>query len=142
MTINKPQVTEKPPERPIHVRVAEALGWIDCHEVAYGAKAGAFVWWGQKTRGFPEGIPRYDTSWEATGPLVEKYEITLGFIKGWFAHCEGDSGRLYLNQEDREEPTIANGETPLLAVCALILALAEAGKLTEDPWTRSSPAPR
>lgn len=116
-------------EKPLHVRVAEALGWT-----AIGSTR---VWFGLGADwdGVPPGhreydlqfIPDYDTSWSATGPLVEKYGIMIqpcgrhmNCAHGWTALCLYD-----------EEPMLVEevGDSPLLAVCHLILALKEAGKL-------------
>ena len=82
-------------------------------------------------------LARYDTDWAATGPLIERLGITLVLVSHdgpprgevlakpyWWAevgHLDWYDGPIC---DDRED-----GPTPLLAVCALILALAEAGKL-------------
>lgn len=109
-------------DKPLHVRVAEALGWT---QIQYARNfLGVYV-------GRPPGelqvgyesppVPRYDTNWAATGPLIERLTIALGWAgdnvpgqQRWAAMPGGFYG---------------HGETTLLAVCALILALSEAGKL-------------
>lgn len=119
-------------EKPIHVRVAKALGcerqrdwgkgWCCmCHGFPHGR--GPF-----NSGGFSEDtrIPRYDLDWSATGPLVEKYALDLWYVAKsvihphatWRATCEHAEG----SEED---------STPLLAICNLILALHAAGKLKE-----------
>jgi hypothetical protein len=102
-------------EKPLHVRVAEVLGWF--------AIPGAQIVDEQK---YHAALPRYDTDWAATGPLIEKFRITLGrnpFDGDWAAYHTWDVRALVQN------PPSAHGETPLLAICNLILALKEAGKL-------------
>jgi len=72
-------------EKPLHVQVAEALGWTGCNQ-------SGFDWWGdsQDTPSSPRGyakIPSYDTDWSATGPLIEKYGIAFvqNFDESWRA---------------------------------------------------------
>src|SRR3972149_10154355 len=104
-------------EKPLHVQVAEALGWTECQPssgvdlidcVGTSPAIGPGV-----------DVPRYDTDWSATGPLIEKYGIETkpngAFWQAWV-----------------DEPAMGGAEvgpTPLLAVCNLILALKAAGKL-------------
>ena len=118
-------------DKPLHVQVAEALGWT------YVGESEGF-WEGEPPPGtslydrIPRrldqhiGIPAYDTDWAATGPLIEQYGIDLLNCSGeWAADWYGPTG-------SSECPDI-RGEggfsTPLIAVCHLILALKEAGKL-------------
>lgn len=112
-----------PIERPLHVQVAEALGWqIEQFMTAEPRPTGA---------GFPPGskaleiIPHYDTDWSATGPFIEKYgfwlrqlDQTLSGPQPWDA----------FRNDDLTFPR-GFGPTPLLAVCNLIVRLAEAGIL-------------
>ncbi len=125
-------------DKPLHVRVAEALGWI-------GLTNERAPWW----YGYPRSgtalldavrdgsgrfrVPDYTTDWSATGPLIEKYRISVFMPdefcpdKGpWIAGIGGahgwDDGAVCLSED-------VNGPTPLLAVCQLILALHAAGKL-------------
>jgi hypothetical protein len=70
--------------------------------------------------------PRYDTDWSATGPEIERFKLDVwhvpadmpipGMSLRWRATCE--------RAEGSEE-----GDTPLIAICNLILALHAAGKL-------------
>lgn len=123
-------------DRPIHVQVAEALGWTEVF-------CAAGLWLG--TTPSPEAgdsdwtgyiVPDFDTDWSATGPLIEKYEVSLAedgcghtLDEKW--HAEAD----YYQEDGSEEygghwdSVDARGSTPLLSVCHLILALAKAGKL-------------
>jgi len=103
---------EPVPEKPLHVHGAEALGWTDLDKDGY----------------YRTDAPHYDIDWNATGPLIEKYGITLGpaprseeDAPPWWratprsALCAGYTTQL--------------GPTPLEAVCRLILELHKAGKL-------------
>jgi hypothetical protein len=120
----------KYPEPPLHVRVAEALGWTllppddsrdtECGGTEFWRPPGTSVSYCNACR--PEmAPPRYDTDWAATGPWIEKYGISLltgGSTAGkltWTAH----------NQHASE----LHHPAPLIAVCNLLLALKEADKL-------------
>lgn len=106
------------PEKPIHVRVAEALGckpepmgagdWFcSCEDRGHTNPDAAGEGWLQ--------VAAYDTDWSATGPIIERYEITVAHdSEGWMAE---------------QHPFVSKGTTPLLAVCHLLIALGEAGKL-------------
>lgn len=119
-------------EKPLHVRVAEALGcqakgipaagYWTCECPRADAEHG-FAWpHGSLTTGYdglehdPE-IAAYDTDWSATGPLIERYveEAENHGGDGWYVHGRG----LYT----------VHGQTLLVATCNLILALKAAGKL-------------
>lgn len=111
-------------EKPLHVRVAEALGWFDFQPSANG-------FWPLEWRGHPsrpiigephKKIPRFDTDWSATGPLIERFGIFLRRYYGdrWFA----SPGQPLPGGADT-----VDAATPLEAVCNLILALHAAGKL-------------
>jgi Bacteriophage P22, NinX len=110
-------------EKPLHVQVAEALGWTDCHP-----DANDLGWWGGTCPAeFDQlGIEsntlvyRYDEEWEATGPLIERYHLTV---------CPWPDDRTTWIAEWEEGVEAGQGPTPLIAVCHLILALAKAGKL-------------
>ena len=92
------------PSIPLHSRVARALNvaptprkFDDCHP-GYG--------W----------TPHYDTDWSATGPLIERYRVSLTSTPDeWWAVRSGFNGQ--------------DGPTPLIAACNLILTLHKAGKL-------------
>ncbi len=117
-------------EKPLHVRVAEALGcklflqrqtpdslpsyWrCGCHPQAHGNILG--IW-------------PYDTDWSATGPLIEKYKMTVENVCGTLASY-GNSAEWRAYVANAFGPKPVYGTTPLIAVCHLILALKEAGKL-------------
>ena len=125
-------------EKPLHVQVAEALGWEECIPFSvYGVKDGSWVGDDPRKKADSPGdfVPEYDTDWAATGPLIEKYGISViqpdehaperadgqwiagsGGAHGW------DDGSLCMD-------CYAGGVTPLIAVCNLILLLAKEGKL-------------
>ena len=67
-------------------------------------------------------LAHYDLDWAATGPLIEKYKLSVlpvwaGDLGTW------DAGWGYFQVQ-------ARGDSPLIAVCNLILKLAEIGSLT------------
>jgi hypothetical protein len=122
------------PEKPLHVRVAEALGWLECpdepgmwHPPGVRCDPDRLV--GEDIYACDEHaegadlLPEYDTDWSATGPLIERVGIDVGLDRPglWTAAiCQPD--------KDLME---AYGPSPLVAVCNLILALHAAGKLPE-----------
>ncbi len=112
------------PAKPLHVRVAEALGWKGLHPTSYEGDTRVF-WWGSPPGTaiqFAEGCWRYDTSWTATGPLIEKYKLDIVW--------DDDSWRAYWDGGDDGDMGIGvYAATPLVALCNLILELGEAGKL-------------
>lgn len=134
-------------DKPLHVRVAEALGckpefrsidWFcPCEPTPENLAARKQPGWTihswlpggkhteyQSTCGLR--VARYDISWFATGPLIEKYEITIGvsaYNGKWIATTER------YGEDFGYDPSVDFQETPLIAVCNLILALKEAGKL-------------
>lgn len=132
-------------ERPLHVKVAEALGYTKVKREGaswYGRPYPADQFWaGLDLKGGWYGVPRYDTDWSATGPLIKEYEIIImptnneresgpwvafqWWDREFFRYDEPDwlvldgSGKVYA------------GPTPLVAVCNLLLALHAAGKLPQ-----------
>jgi len=58
-------------------------------------------------------IPRYDTDWAVTGPLMERHRLTLTMRGSWW---------LARRAEDEITPVTA-GATPLVAVCHLLVRL-------------------
>ena len=121
-------------KKPLHVQVAEALGWTNSEENKDGDYWEALppqdgsahylfaedCWPRASYEESQETlVPHYDTDWSATGPLIEKYGIETkpngAFWQAWV-----------------DEPAIGGAEvgpTPLLAVCHLLLSLKTAGKL-------------
>ena len=116
----------------LHVQVAEALGWTEVQGKDH------IGWYGrppERQYGLDghgiSPLPHFDTDWSATGPLIEKYEISVGpgateagpwaAISGVFVDGGGWDG---LDFDYR-----GKGPTPLIAVCHLILAIKGAGKL-------------
>lgn len=136
-------------EKPLHVQVAEALGWTQIVEapflpVTVSNWLGKPPAWDKGTHQFISGIdyqrrsitvsvgsiPRYDTDWSATGPLIEQLALDV-FYEGRPRHDRGWTAQAWLPFGEKV-PSAAwskRGETPLLALCKLILALHAAGKL-------------
>lgn len=132
-------------EKPLHVRVAEALGWKNVADVTRAVGLGQSMWLGEPPPGDMAGtlyvahvdqgersltigsgsVPRYDTDWSATGPLIEKYGICLT----WWA----ERGRIVRWDASDNIPEqsqhLESGPTPLVAVCNLLLTLAQNGSL-------------
>lgn len=105
-------------EKPLHVQVAEALGWEPWDHKLLGPR------WRRPGSAHPEkAVPRYDTDWSATGPLIEKHMIIPRFGSGtWWAEADWPTYQKHIRWT-------GEGETPLIALCHLILSLKEAGKL-------------
>jgi len=103
-------------EKPLHVRVAEALGWKNCHPACE-------IWWGLTPNGDIRGVTRYDTDWSATGPLIEKCSVNV------LRNSRLGSGPAWKAQWDDNPRYHELADKPLVAVCNLILALKEAGRL-------------
>lgn len=112
-------MTPHPTDTPLHVKVAEALGWTDT--VLQGRPFGREPHWrGVPPDGIVAGdgrlvVPDYDSSWSATGPLLERHANEVSKFDGVWACVTGDA--------------IGRGASLLEAACHLILALAAAGKL-------------
>lgn len=128
-------------EKPLQVRVVEALGHkvrrlgpctsciqmpTDGGELPSHVERPHYHWemWQEFEWEAPDGIwvavPNYPEAWSATGPLIEKHEIYLNPDSAapelWWAGCDRTGLK-------------AHGDAPLIAVCNLILRLAEGGKL-------------
>jgi hypothetical protein len=102
-------------EKPLHVEVAEALGY----EVKFNVDpAGSMDSWEMRECVQWVLVPRYDLDWSATGPLIEKYGICQYLNCGaWHSYTASDGD------------DCGDGATPLESLCRLILALGKAGKL-------------
>ena len=121
-------MTDATESRPLHVQVAEALGWTwetQC-SLYYGEPDKCYG-----TGLFADGargcVPRYDTSWSATGPLVERHGITVG-LSAYNGKWEATTEPLG-EPEGRSYPSTDFHDTPLLAICHLILRLKAEGRL-------------
>jgi hypothetical protein len=142
---------------PLHVRVARALGWTDIQaQDDRGYDVGSLLGGGMFPRVMPEPrwvgvppdwhdgivhdyncdcgsppVPRYDTSWKAMGPQIERFGINLRethVMTGRESHPNELPPPVW-DAYDRENNAQGTGATPLLAVCHLFLALSAAGKL-------------
>ena len=126
-------------DKPLHVQVAEALGWTELEYGGWVEEIGGQIYQDHRRwRGYGpyqvkeacgnyipmrQDLPHYDTDWAWTGALIERLGISLNNYsqaptKGTTAHRMVDD-RIF----------DASAETQLLAVCNLILKLKEAGKL-------------
>lgn len=126
------------PDKPLHVQVAEALGWEKCARtgpVQYydrDIRIDNREWTGVDPvvvdRSYRRVVFRYDLDWSVTGPLIKKYQFALrryptddgvGF---W-------SASTVTPKDATVDAVVHFGPTPLLAICNLIIALAKEGKL-------------
>lgn len=124
---------KQPNPEPLHVQVAEALGckpdfydgrwWCHCGDSVTRVPVHGYA--------FDCGLRHYDTQWSAAGPLVEKYVTTLvrdDVPDCWIAYSD-EMWDDTTEKHDAGCDIAARGATALEAVCRLILALKEAGKL-------------
>lgn len=111
---------------PLHVRVAEALG---CRPFQIGQDWTCVCPNHGHTSVQTEFLRRYDLDWAATGPLIEALQIEI------VPPGDPDGGTVWTAAKWR--PAIQrDGATLLTAVCELIVALAEAGKLDLESLRR------
>lgn len=125
--------------RPLHVQVAEALG---CETARKDVIGGPWFCdceaWDHSISAGP--LARYDTDWQAAGPLIERYGIAIEPL--WKVAPDDDAlWEAYVGCDAFGEDqhacirrvcgsyTGTEGSTALIAVCNLILALKAAGKL-------------
>lgn len=123
-------------ETPLHVQVAEALGWTGLKSYPSG------LWVGVPKEGIgPQPgmsahdtieVPRFDLSFCASGPLIQKHGIGLLHQETeWIAFLESPQGHGFVNDVaiDIGISDLGAGATPTEAVCHLILELHKQGKL-------------
>ncbi len=133
-------------ERPLHVQVAEAIGWIDCRETQtlcqvkidgeWETPVRSFGWEGRPpTKGPPctwRSIPHFPEDWAATGPLIERLMRDWDFrLLHHYEDQPGDgclAGVGWVDGPPKYYGLAGPGE-PLIAVCNLILKLGKEGKL-------------
>jgi hypothetical protein len=101
-------------DSPLHVQVAEALGWTEISED--GEK-----WWGREPYGkIRMTIPRYDTSWCSAGAILERFKFGIMWDHGqWIAQ--------YMTDEGHDQ--YQGGEKPTEAISRLVVHLYKEGKL-------------
>lgn len=113
-------------ERPIHVQVAEALGFtnIHCDDGPRHSVCASNGWAKPPDQPGISSIPlpNYDLDWWTAGPLIERYSIKLEL---WAAGSWAASTGAFLIKYG------AVGPTPLLAICHLIVLLGKAGVLKD-----------
>jgi hypothetical protein len=144
-------VTDK---RPLHVRTAEALGWVRLVDTGGGLMLPgeptmwlglAPSWWNDcgayvlsvdqntKTLTFGSGsVPRFDTDWSAGGRLIERFSIGWDrCVKLMSPPLQGDNWIAVVVGVDAERPlkTHGDGDSPLKAMCELIIRLKERDRL-------------
>lgn len=139
-------MTTETNEKPLHVRVAEALG-MEC--VPRGGAPGmmSYVYIDARLQYLEGNCPRYDTDWSATGPLVERFGISTAMVTGppeSMMFGAPDSDRIALKElrwhawvkastasvaGDAPTEYHAWSRTPLIAACEVILSAASDGKL-------------
>lgn len=143
-------------EKPLHVRVAEALG---CKlELApsqrWGQPAGEMEWFCRcpkpktaltgsvewKTGQQPKNprhigymtygeVARYDLSWYATGPYVEKYRLWVQPCEHPHGSFDGPHWTAYVVRGAQSWE--GEGKTALIAICHCLIELAAAGKIKQ-----------
>lgn len=71
-------------------------------------------------------LQRFDTNWSATGPLMERYGLTVYHeAAGWAAREDGGRPGTGLG--------VDHAGSPLEAVCHLLISLGKAGRLAPRP---------
>ncbi len=105
-------------DKPLHVQVAEVLGWkVDPNH--YDG------WKGEKPDALGEWyVPDFTTDWSATGPLIEEHGISLKWVVDRYGGVHWIAFKA-----TQPEWTSSDALRPLEAVCGLILELGKAGKL-------------
>lgn len=115
-------------DKPLHVRVAEALGWTCLGHDGFNPD----LWRGCPPSEKPHPpcvvftyaggyLADYERDWSATGPLIERLGI------GLYRHQSGPFWWVAQppekwHDEEPEIPYHFGGRTPLLAVCELLVA--------------------
>src|SRR3972149_9156717 len=114
-------------EKPLHVQVAEALElWMHCSyeppkNLMNLADKGRWVGYNPKTMlvGERGTVPHYDTDWSATGPLIEKYGISLKCSEPPLWGAFASPGFPILGGKPTDSRIYRVDTTPLGAVCHL-----------------------
>jgi hypothetical protein len=135
-------VDESDEGKPLHFRVAEALGWMHIGPGNSMNLADPGIGYPPITPmvGHKEPVPRYDIDWSATGPLIERFGFTIERSDEWETDLEKAwSAALEVGTEKTTTGVVevfsksSVGPTPLIAVCTLIVALAKRGLLPTLP---------
>ena len=125
-------------DKPLHVQVAEALGWTNCYDRGDGLYLGS----NPIRPEISEEIPRFDKSWCSTGPLIARNFICISgthdyTTQMWWAETEKYVGR-HPGRTDTTEGSdfactasgfLSDPYIALVAVCRLIVKLHSEGKL-------------
>lgn len=107
---------------PLHVQVAQALGWTDLRQNQ--GLDGKQNWIGVEPHGgLNLVVPRYDTSWCSTGVLLERFNLSV-------------ARSVLLNEEKTPSKWVAMAgkviehcDSPCEAISRLIVRLSKEGKL-------------
>lgn len=126
-------------EKPLHVRVAEALGCktaaptkcknVGCQDLWVCAcdERGSH---NEHPDFHCDHLPCYDTDWAVTGPLMEQVILPYRqFVLADWINVVGSNQPARYQTYFQGLPLQGWGDTPLLAICNLILVLKEKGKL-------------
>jgi len=102
------------PELPLHVQVAQAIGWKNFHP----CEGTENLWIANDPDSHPEYVPRYDLEWSATGPLIELMKLAVEPCpKNPYPWMATRIGGGYIHH--------SYGETPLIAICRVLLLIDE-----------------
>ena len=106
-------------EKPLHVLAAEALGWR--HVYAAPQPDGTYVWCGWnkdmcENCHLPDRIPLYDQDWSASGPEIERLQLSIGYIKTDCTYAYQVCDDVLL--KDR---SWGYGDSPLTAFCKMVV---------------------
>ena len=106
-----------PRETPLHVQVAEALGWSNLHERTEGH------WWGKDPYGgMSLAVPIYDRSWCSIGVLCDRFVSSLSVIL-----AAPDSGREDIWEATSHLNEVSQGKTACEAIARLVVRLHDKG---------------
>lgn len=123
---------------PLHILVARAIGWDtdpdhhdrDAAENGHSRciRCGSMQGWNDEMPALC--VPRYDTDWSATGPLIEKWGIEPQLVAaGWKASVTVDhpghpAGRAVWSSEDGNHNNIGDDESVGRDICHPTILLA------------------
>lgn len=138
-------------DRPLHVQVAEVLGWTDLHHIPIEEFEEHDHWTGKPPEGWfgpasfvttkvdpverlvvnAATIPRFHDDPAATWPLIEKYGLELGLERNDLCPTDTSGRRIAYGGHGKDgEPTLeGRGDTYLLAVCEVLLKMGKRGLL-------------
>jgi len=108
---------------PLHIQVAEALGWTDLRAKEYGQ------WWGvEPYGGLDIAVPVYHRSWCAIGVILERNKFCLIYTPGT---PSGKIPETWIASTGGPNSVGCEGATACEAVAKLIVKLHSEGKSIE-----------